>query len=129
MFPEKKILLVGNGDLQSSYAEELLKILGNKNIENLINKTSVKEVFEIVAKSSLFIGFDSGLYNSTFALRKKSIGLFRNKSGAFIHNESWMKILTPSKLREDILDKNYPNKEINSITRDEFKIALKEVMS
>ncbi|MGL4976820.1 MAG: glycosyltransferase family 9 protein, partial [Cetobacterium sp.] len=90
MFPEKKILLVGNGDLQSSYAEELLKILGNKNIENLINKTSVKEVFEIVAKSSLFIGFDSGLYNSTFALRKKSIGLFRNKSGAFIHNESWM---------------------------------------
>ncbi|MGL5052265.1 MAG: glycosyltransferase family 9 protein [Cetobacterium sp.] len=127
--PEKKILLVGNGDLQFNYAQELLEILENEKIENLVNKTSIKEVFEIVAKSSLFIGFDSGLYNSTFSLRKKAIGLFRNKSGAFIHDENWLKILTPSKVREDILDKEYPNLEINSITVEEFKKALKEVLA
>lgn len=127
--PEKKILLVGNGALQLSYAEELLEILGNEKVENLVNKTSIKEVFEIVAKSSLFIGFDSGLYNSTFSLRKKAIGLFRNNSGAFIHNESWIKILTPSKIREDIIDKEYPNLEINSIDVKEFKKALEEVLA
>lgn len=126
-YSDKKIILVGNGDLQESYAKRLMSLLGDINIENLVNKTSLKEVFEVVAKSCLFIGFDSGLYNACFALRKKGIILFKDNNGAFIHNVPWLKIVTPKKIREDILDKEYPALNINSITIEEFKKALEEV--
>lgn len=124
LYPEKKIVLVGNGDLQESYAKRLIEILGEGNIENLVNKTSLKEVFEVVAKSYLFIGFDSGLYNACFALRKRGIILFKDNEGAFIHNVPWLKIITPKKVREDILDKEYPALNINSIEVEDFKKVL-----
>lgn len=126
-YPDRKIVLVGNGDLQESYAKRLIELLGEGNIENLVNKTSLKEVFEVVAKSCLFIGFDSGLYNACFALRKKGIILFKDSSGAFIHNVPTLKIVTPKKIRKDVLDNEYPSLNINSIEVEDFKRALKEV--
>lgn len=127
LYPNRKIILVGNGDLQEGYAKRLIELLGNENIENLVNKTSLKEVFEVVAKSCLFIGFDSGLYNACFALRKKGVILFKDSGGAFIHNVPWLKIVTPKKVREDILDREYPALNINSIEVEDFKKALEEV--
>lgn len=127
LYPDRKIILVGNGDLQEGYAKRLIELLGNENIENLVNKTSLKEVFEVVAKSCLFIGFDSGLYNACFALRKKGVILFKDGGGAFIHNVPWLKIVTPKKVREDILDREYPALNINSIEVEDFKKALEEV--
>lgn len=127
LYPDRKIILVGNGDLQEGYAKRLIELLGNENIENLVNKTSLKEVFEVVAKSCLFIGFDSGLYNACFALRKKGVILFKDSGGAFIHNVPWLKIVTPKKVREDILDREYPALNINSIEVEDFKKALEEV--
>lgn len=127
LYPDRKIILVGNGDLQEGYAKRLIELLGNENIENLVNKTSLKEVFEVVAKSYLFIGFDSGLYNACFALRKKGVILFKDGGGAFIHNVPWLKIVTPKKVREDILDREYPALNINSIEVEDFKKALEEV--
>lgn len=127
LYPDRKIILVGNGDLQEGYAKRLIELLGNENIENLVNKTSLKEVFEVVAKSCLFIGFDSGLYNACFALRKKGVILFKDGGGAFIHNVPWLKIVTPKKVREDILDREYPALNINSIEIEDFKKALEEV--
>lgn len=126
-YPNEKIILVGNGERQNKYAETIVEILNNKNVENLVDKTSLKEVFEIVSKSYLFIGFEYGLYNLSFVTRKNAIILFRNRENIFFHNVPWLKIITPKEIVFQVEDKDYPNKIINSITIEEFKEALKEV--
>ncbi|MEG1339124.1 glycosyltransferase family 9 protein [Cetobacterium sp.] len=126
-YPDKIIQLVGNGDRQERYAKKLIELLGEDKIENLVNKTSLKDVFERVAKSCLFIGFESGLYNFCFALRKKGIILFKAKEGAFIHRVPWLTILSPEIDRKDIIDQEYPGLKINSIEVKAFKRALEEM--
>lgn len=126
-YPNKKILLVGNGERQNRYAENILTILKNENIENLVGKTSLKEVFELVSKSYLFVGFESGLYNLSFVTKKDAIILFKEKDGLFVHNVPWLKIITPEKIKLQVEDKEYSNEIINSITVEEFKKALEEV--
>lgn len=129
VYKNEKIKLVGNGKLQQEYAKKLIELLKDDNVVNLVDKTSIKEVFEEVSKSKIFIGFDSGLYNACFALRKKGIILFRNNSGSFIHNVPWLKIVYPKTIRENIIDSEYPGIEINSITVEEFKKAIEEMKS
>lgn len=126
-YPNQKIILVGNGERQNNYAKKIISILKSENIENLVDKTSLKEVFELVSKSYLFIGFESGLYNFSFAARKNAIVLFREKDGLFVHMVPWIKILTPEKICFQVKDREYPNEIINSITVEEFKKALEEV--
>lgn len=127
-FPEEEIYLVGNGKLQLEYAEYLMESLKGIKIINLVNKTNLKEVFEIIADSRLFIGFDSGLYNYSYSSRKKTIALFKDLNNPFKHEADWVKILGPEKERmDDFEDKNYPNKEINNISIKSFKKALEEI--
>lgn len=128
-FPDRKIQLVGAGTLQEKYANFLVNELKNEKIENLVGKTSICGVFELLAKSFLFLGFDSGLYNACFAMRKKGIALFSSKEGLFIHNVPWIEIITPTKIREDILDKEYPEKPINSITPEEFEKGIEKLIN
>ncbi|MGL6115097.1 MAG: glycosyltransferase family 9 protein [Cetobacterium sp.] len=126
-YPNKKLLLVGNGERQNNYAKKIVDIMNNKNVKNLVDKTSLQEVFEIVSKSYLFIGFESGLYNLSFVTKKKGVILFREKVGPFVHDVSWLKILIPKQKKPLVEDKDYPNDLINSITIEEFKEALREV--
>lgn len=127
-FPEEKIYLVGNGKLQLEYAEYLIKKLNEVKIINLVDRTNLKEVFEIIESCKLFIGFDSGLYNYSYSLRKKTIGLFKDLNSPFRHEADWVKVLGPEKERiDDFEDKNYPNKEINNISVEAFKKVLKEM--
>ena len=127
-FPEEEIYLVGNGKLQLEYAEYLMENLKEFKIINLVNKTNLKEVFEIIADSRLFIGFDSGLYNYSYSSRKKTIVLFKDLNSPFKHEADWVKVLGPEKERiDDFEDENYPNKEINNISIERLKKALKEI--
>lgn len=126
-FPDKKILLVGNGERQKKYADEIVSYFKSSNLENLVDKTSLKEVFEIVAKSFLFIGFESGLYNLCFALKKRGIILFKERSGVFIHEVPWLKIIFPNELKRVVEDNEYPGEGINSITPKEFEKELLKI--
>ncbi|MGL5798226.1 MAG: glycosyltransferase family 9 protein [Cetobacterium sp.] len=123
-YPEKNILLVGNGERQSKYADFLKEKIKDEKIKNLVNQTSLKEVFELVAKSYLFIGFESGLYNLCYSLRKNGIILFKERSGIFIHDVPWLKIIFPKNNNKIIKDDEYDGVGINSITKEEFQVVL-----
>lgn len=128
IYPNEKIILVGNGELQKNYAKEILKMIPNKNIVNFVDKTNLMEAFELVTKSKLFIGFDSGLYNLCFVTRKKGIGLFRDTSVPFAHEVPWLKNIGPSeKIGRSIKDSEYPDENINSISVESFRNALEEL--
>lgn len=127
-YSNEKIILVGNGNLQKEYAEKLIEYLPQLDIENMVDKTTLKEVFKIVANSILFVGFDSGLYNLCFTTKTKAIALFKNPVGVFVHNAPWIKVIGPEKeLIDDFVDINYPNKEINNISIETFKKAVEEL--
>lgn len=84
-YSNRKIILLGIGHLEERIAKEMLKIDREKNIINLIGKTTFDESMDIINSSSLYIGMDSGLYNMAFAMNKKTIGLFSRKDAIFAH--------------------------------------------
>lgn len=128
-FPNEKIILVGNGELQKKYAEDLIKMLPELSIENFIDKTTLKEVFEIVAKSKLFIGFESGLYNFCFVARKKGIGLFKDTTVSFAHEVPWIKNIGPEEeIIDNFVDEEYPDRRINNISTEKFEKTVEELL-
>lgn len=127
-YPNEKIILVGNGELQKNYAKKILEMIPNKNIIDFVDKTNLMEAFELVTKSRLFVGFESGLYNLCFVTRKKGIGLFRDTSVPFAHEVPWLKNIGPSeKIDRSIKDSEYPDEKINSISVESFRNALEEL--
>lgn len=122
-YPEEKIYLIGNGELQKQYAKTLMELSEGIAFEDMIDKTTLKEAMQYVADSKLFIGFESGLYNLCYGLRKKGIIIFRELNVPFHHKVPWLKILGPDE-EEWTRDENYPDKKINSISVEQFKKAL-----
>lgn len=128
IYPEEKIILVGNGNLQKEYAKKIIELLPNKKIIDFVDKTNLMEAFELVTKSKLFVGFESGLYNLCFVTRKKGIGLFRDISVPFAHEVPWLKNIGPSeKIDRSVKDEEYPDEKINSISVESFRNALEEL--
>lgn len=127
--PNEKIILVGNGELQKNYAKKILEMIPSKNIIDFVDKTNLMEAFELVTKSKLFIGFESGLYNLYFVTRKKGIGLFRDASVSFAHEVPWLKNIEPlGSIDNTIKDEEYPDERINSISVESFKKAMEELL-
>ncbi len=83
----KKIVLLGKGELEKKFIEELKKIINFEkySIEDLTNKLSLTETLEIINGSFLYVGVDSGLYNFAFGFRKNVIAFFE-KRNAFCHD-------------------------------------------
>ncbi len=128
--PEEKIYLVGGGKSQEIYSKKIIELCSNENIVNLVNKTNLQSVLEIVAKAKIFIGFDSGLYNFRYTLRKKQIALFRSKKVPYVHNEKFTKILEGKKENlNEVKDEKYSNLEINNISIDEFEKSFIELLN
>jgi ADP-heptose:LPS heptosyltransferase len=73
-FPQNQFLVVGD-DTEMEYASEFEK-LSCQNCKVLIGKTSVQEIFNLIAFSNGYIGLDSGLMHLAVALQKKSVTIF-----------------------------------------------------
>lgn len=127
IFPEENIYLIGNGEMQRKYSKKVKEILNNEQIIDLVDTTTLKEAFEKTAKAKLFIGFESGLYNLRFTLRKPVIALFRNVNVPFAHRVEWVKLLGPDEKTTNFKDEDYPNEAINSISVDSFDRELKSI--
>lgn len=95
-FPNEKIYLLGVGKKQDNYANEIISELPSENIINLVDKLTVFESLEKINNSIFFIGFDSGLYNIAFALKKKIIVIFDNLGG-FQHKDDNIEIIVVDK--------------------------------
>lgn len=128
-YPNEEIILVGNGKLQKEYAKYLKEELSMLNIKDLVDSTTLKEAFDLVANSKIFLGFDSGLYNFCFVTRKKGIALFKDKNFLFAHDVPWLKIIGPDEEKIDnLFDENYPDEKINNISVKKFRKAVEELL-
>lgn len=126
-FPNEKIYLLGNGKVHREYSRILQELVKSEEIVDLVDKTSIGEAFERIAKSKLFVGFDSGLFNFAYTVRKPTVVLFRKEVTAFAHEEPWVRILKYQELKDDIEDEIYPNREMNSIEAKDFERAVESL--
>jgi len=85
-FPNKKLVLMGSGEVQFEYVTEVLKRVSCSNVENGVNQTQILETFKIINSAFLFIGMDSALYNAAALFGKPTIGLFAYDTQPFEHN-------------------------------------------
>lgn len=74
-YPNSKLILLGSGKTQVKYQKELAKCINIKNVVDLVDKISLLESLEYIAKSKFYIGYDSGLTNAAFVLKTKYICL------------------------------------------------------
>ncbi|MGX6591095.1 glycosyltransferase family 9 protein [Cetobacterium ceti] len=127
IYKNSEILLVGSGKNHLEYGNFLVENLKNARVKNLVNKTTLVEVFNLISGCQLFIGFDSGLYNFSYCVRKNTIGLFRKKGERFEHKVPWVRVITPDYKNEIIKDEKYKNIEINSISKEKFLENIEEL--
>ena len=73
-FQNSSFIIVGDA-FETGYANAFEK-LNIPNCKVLIGKTSVVEVFDLVASSKGYIGLDSGIMHMAVALQKKTVTLF-----------------------------------------------------
>lgn len=121
----KKIYLLGAGDRDIKYLDELKKYIDFKdfNIQNLVNKVSLDESIDIISNCEYYLGFDSGLFHVAASLKIKTFGIF-TKINEFSHN-NWENV-TIFCGKPCISDKNeyFGNSELNNISLDEVEKLL-----
>lgn len=89
-----KILLLGQGEEEIKKSKIIEKEVSNNLLENFVGKLTLRETMYKIAKSTIFIGTDSGLYNIAFGLKKKIICIYgEGDKNRFRHRGENIKIL------------------------------------
>lgn len=127
-YPERELLLLGTGKRQKKYVEDIIDNIKNTNIKNFVDKTTLKESIELLDNSYFFIGFDSGLGNIAFSLRKKIISLFwQNTFKLWMHDKFDESKVIYGDGKNPINDGINGNDIVNSITTEQVKKALDDL--
>lgn len=128
IFPEKTIILLGTGKKQNIYCKTLMKNLEmNERVKETIDKIPLLETIQIIKDSDLFIGYDSGLLNIAFTLRKKSICLHWNEEKyIWEHDCEFIKTLKGNG-KEKNKNEKYGTPTLNSITFEQIENAINEL--
>lgn len=123
-YPKSKLILLGSGKTQEAYQKELYKHIKVKNIVDLVDKISLLESLEYIAKSKFFIGYDSGLTNAAFTLKTKYICLHWTKFKTWKHNyEGCITLLGEGE--NPYKESKYGCHLLNSITLSQIQEGLK----
>lgn len=92
------IIIIGKGENDEAYYEELLKYIYknmNAKIFNLVSKLSIAESFQVIKNAKLFIGADSGMSHAAYIMDKISIIIYGGGNyGMFLHEDKNMHYVT-----------------------------------
>ena len=102
-------------------AESLLKWLADA------NNIDVKQLIHHVCECGLLIGFDSGLYNLSFTMRKPTLCLAADNH-LVLHTQPWVKIIHGDKTVYGVED-GLGCEKTNSITSEQVLSACHDLIS
>lgn len=122
-YPNKKIIFLGSGKKQQEYFKILCKDFSEESCINKIDAYEITEVISQIAASYFFIGFDSGLSNIAFALKKRYLLLYWHNGIVWQHPFSYIQILKGDGSR-DWDDKKYGTSILNSIRIEQVEKSL-----
>lgn len=92
-YPNEKIVLLGSGRKQEEYAKKLIDYCNSSRVESFVGKVSLLETIRVINDSLFFLGYDSGLSNVAFSLRKKYICLFWTDMETWEHKFNDLRII------------------------------------
>ncbi|MEG2854111.1 MAG: glycosyltransferase family 9 protein [Cetobacterium sp.] len=125
----KGIVLLGKGELEKKFIDELKKELDFKEygILDLTNSLSLDETIQIINSSKMYLGVDSGLYNFAFGLNKKIVGVFTSNT-QFNHSQyDGIEIVIPEKI-DSLKEEYFGNGKINSVDPLEVIKKVEELL-
>jgi len=125
-YPNEKIILLGSGKKQEEYARKLIDYCKTDKIESFVEKVSLVETIRVINDSLFFLGYDSGLSNVAFALRKKYVCLFWTDMTTWEHRFNDLRIIKGDG-KNPINDGYHGTDILNSIKAEQIKTALIEL--
>jgi ADP-heptose:LPS heptosyltransferase len=124
-YPEKKMVLLGKGKLEERFMQELQEQIDLTGIEDLVNKVSLDKTMEVIKSSEIYIGLDSGLYNFSFALGKKMVGIF-TEINRFSHmGFDGIEVITS---QEEGEENYFGNPKINGVAPEQILERVGEIL-
>jgi len=110
----KEVILLGFGEKEQKYVEELQKYLSFESygIDSKIGDFSFEESVQAISKSQCYLGMDSGLFHVAASLQKETFGLF-TKQNSFSH-EFWDNV-TVFYGKESEIEDYYGNSILNGM--------------
>ncbi|MCJ2378603.1 hypothetical protein LNL84_17470 [Vibrio sp. ZSDZ34] len=112
-YPNIHFTLIGFGKRDDKYTKLIEKHYKAQNLQNLVSKASLKETIEIVANCDLLIGFDSGMYNLAFTLKKPTI-CFATHVETALHEADCLRVIRGTDTEYGVSDE-YGCKRTNSV--------------
>lgn len=125
-YPNEKIILLGSGKKQEEYAKKLIEYCKSSKIESFVGKASLLETIRVINDSRFFLGYDSGLSNVAFSLRKKYICLFWTNMTTWKHQFNDLRIIKGDG-KNPSNDGYHGTDILNSIKVEQIEIALTEL--
>ena len=126
-FPTKNIILVGYGKREQEYADWLHREIKSPRLINLVGVLTLEQLIHHVCECGLLIGFDSGLYNLSFTMRKPTLCLAADNH-LVLHTQPWVKIIHGDKTVYGVED-GLGCEKTNSITSEQVLSACHDLIS
>lgn len=91
---------IGQGEYDECFVQKIFENCdkaSRRSIISYVGKLTLTESFAVIARASFFIGTDSGMWNTSYVLKKSSICLYGGgEYGCFKHEAPWIHYLTIS---------------------------------
>lgn len=126
-FPNFELVLIGTGSKEEKYAQEIINNYSGKTLINKVSMLNLFETIEFINHSRLLIGFDSGLYNLAFTLKKPTLCLAATNEKV-LHSAPWVRIVRGNGQTWGQADR-YGCTKTNSIVADEVCTCFAELLA
>lgn len=123
----QQIIMVGYGNREQEYADWLYEKINSERLINLVGKLTLMQLINHVCECGLLIGFDSGLYNLAFTMRKPTLCLAADNH-LVLHNKPWVNIVHGNK-KVYGMDDGLGCDKTNSITPQQVLTACLHLMT
>ncbi|MCG9666166.1 hypothetical protein L1D26_24240 [Vibrio mediterranei] len=125
-YSDIRIELIGSGERDKYYADQIMDSLKSPRLSSLISQWSILETTEQVSAADIVIGFDSGIYNLAFTLKKPTLCLAAENQRV-LHHVNWVRIAVGTDKEFGIPD-SYGCIRTNSISEQDFTKLFEELV-
>lgn len=125
-YPDRQIILLGAGELEASYAADLVRSVNQTRLVNLVGQLNLMQLIDRVNQGRLLIGFDSALYNLSFTLQRPTVCLAADNP-LVLHRAPWVRIVQGTGQDYGLAD-GLGCLHTNSIHAEQVRLAVNELI-
>lgn len=125
-YPHSRFTLIGTGKREEQYAAEIIAAYRGQRLYNRVSEFTLLQTIDAINQCDLLIGFDSGLYNLSFSLKKPTLCLAAANEKV-LHHQPWVGLVRGTGTQWGQPDR-YGCAATNSIATDDVIATLAELL-